>query len=535
MPRHRPQGAKGLQASAFQSRPRHRQRLPRRRQGAAGRSIAAQGSWPQSRPRHRRRDDPVPPRPPARILPPLAPPPAAPRAPEVAGVRLTPPRQGDLPPPRASPSAISPSSTSASPIGCCRKSPAARSPWCAAPDGSGRSEQASTRKHITQQFPATVQRVEVEEGGKKVLYGVIDSLAGLVVALVQMGALELQRRGLPRRSSSSAPTTPSSTSIPTPACPAGARRRGGARPARPPRRHRPAYLPQDHRRQGAPRRPCRFSAATPGTRSRTSPTPSPRPAATAQPDQATPAATPSRLPPPGAHLYRLLPAQRAAAPPPSPRLLLCRARPGRRRLDTPGLGRDRSGRRRARPTPSPSPHLRQPPRRSRRRPLGRPPRHPAVPHRRHQAPLGRRLLAATEDRRLAVTLARTFSATPRSGGRGDRGFGAPASARLHDVRLPPGADGALPWPARDEMPGSQGSQGSPGALGAMPARRRRRMTLHGGRRGARVRASCTRRAVAGNLDWGGYRTGPATGPRRRDFGGAARRAGGCWRCGVSPR
>jgi len=46
------------------------------------------------------------------------------------------------------------------------------------------------QKHLTDQFPAAVLRVAVEEGGKTVSYGAIDSLPGLI-SLVQMGALEL--------------------------------------------------------------------------------------------------------------------------------------------------------------------------------------------------------------------------------------------------------------------------------------------------------------------------------------------------------
>jgi bifunctional non-homologous end joining protein LigD len=46
------------------------------------------------------------------------------------------------------------------------------------------------QKHLTEQFPPSILRVELEEGGKMVTYGALDSPAGLV-ALVQMGALEL--------------------------------------------------------------------------------------------------------------------------------------------------------------------------------------------------------------------------------------------------------------------------------------------------------------------------------------------------------
>jgi bifunctional non-homologous end joining protein LigD len=53
------------------------------------------------------------------------------------------------------------------------------------------------QKHLTEQFPASVRRVAVEEGGKTVPYGAIDSLEGLV-ALVQMGVLELHIWGAHR-------------------------------------------------------------------------------------------------------------------------------------------------------------------------------------------------------------------------------------------------------------------------------------------------------------------------------------------------
>jgi bifunctional non-homologous end joining protein LigD len=56
------------------------------------------------------------------------------------------------------------------------------------PEGQGR--ECFYQKHVTDQFPPSVRRVPVEEGGKTVSYGAIDSLAGLV-SLVQMSVLEL--------------------------------------------------------------------------------------------------------------------------------------------------------------------------------------------------------------------------------------------------------------------------------------------------------------------------------------------------------
>jgi bifunctional non-homologous end joining protein LigD len=54
----------------------------------------------------------------------------------------------------------------------------------------GRMRQCFYQKHVTDQFPQSIRRVEVEEGGGKVPYGAIDSLEGLI-SLVQMGVLEL--------------------------------------------------------------------------------------------------------------------------------------------------------------------------------------------------------------------------------------------------------------------------------------------------------------------------------------------------------
>ncbi len=53
----------------------------------------------------------------------------------------------------------------------------------------GQAGQCFYQKHISDQFPASVNRVPIEEGGKTVLYPMVDSPAGLV-ALVQMGVLE---------------------------------------------------------------------------------------------------------------------------------------------------------------------------------------------------------------------------------------------------------------------------------------------------------------------------------------------------------
>jgi bifunctional non-homologous end joining protein LigD len=63
------------------------------------------------------------------------------------------------------------------------------------PEGQG--GECFYQKHLTDQFPAAVLRVAVEEGGKTVSYGAIDSLPGLI-SLVQMGALELHIWGAHR-------------------------------------------------------------------------------------------------------------------------------------------------------------------------------------------------------------------------------------------------------------------------------------------------------------------------------------------------
>jgi len=63
------------------------------------------------------------------------------------------------------------------------------------PEGQG--GECFYQKHLTDQFPDAVLRVAIEEGGKTVQYGAVDSLPGLV-SLVQMGALELHVWGAHR-------------------------------------------------------------------------------------------------------------------------------------------------------------------------------------------------------------------------------------------------------------------------------------------------------------------------------------------------
>jgi bifunctional non-homologous end joining protein LigD len=53
----------------------------------------------------------------------------------------------------------------------------------------GRQKQCFYQKHVTDQFPASVRRVEIKEGGKNVPYGAVRSMEGLL-SLVQMGVLE---------------------------------------------------------------------------------------------------------------------------------------------------------------------------------------------------------------------------------------------------------------------------------------------------------------------------------------------------------
>jgi bifunctional non-homologous end joining protein LigD len=61
----------------------------------------------------------------------------------------------------------------------------------------GQAGECFYQKHLTGQFPDAVLRVAIEEGGKTVQYGAVDSLPGLV-SLVQMGALELHVWGAHR-------------------------------------------------------------------------------------------------------------------------------------------------------------------------------------------------------------------------------------------------------------------------------------------------------------------------------------------------
>jgi bifunctional non-homologous end joining protein LigD len=55
---------------------------------------------------------------------------------------------------------------------------------------SGQGKQCFYQKHVSDQFPASVKRVKVEEGPDAEPYGAVDSLAGLVT-LAQMGVLEI--------------------------------------------------------------------------------------------------------------------------------------------------------------------------------------------------------------------------------------------------------------------------------------------------------------------------------------------------------
>lgn len=54
----------------------------------------------------------------------------------------------------------------------------------------GQSKQCFYQKHVNEQFPKSVYRVEVEEGKQTVPYGAVDSLEG-ILSMVQMGVLEL--------------------------------------------------------------------------------------------------------------------------------------------------------------------------------------------------------------------------------------------------------------------------------------------------------------------------------------------------------
>jgi bifunctional non-homologous end joining protein LigD len=54
----------------------------------------------------------------------------------------------------------------------------------------GQTGQCFFQKHVNDQFPKSVKRVEIEEGGATVLYGAVDSIEG-ILSLVQMGVLEI--------------------------------------------------------------------------------------------------------------------------------------------------------------------------------------------------------------------------------------------------------------------------------------------------------------------------------------------------------
>ncbi|HEV7505603.1 MAG TPA: DNA ligase D [Thermoanaerobaculia bacterium] len=58
----------------------------------------------------------------------------------------------------------------------------------------GQTGQCFFQKHVNDQFPKPVQRVEIEEGGTTVLYGAVSSLEG-ILSLVQMGVLEIHLWG----------------------------------------------------------------------------------------------------------------------------------------------------------------------------------------------------------------------------------------------------------------------------------------------------------------------------------------------------
>ncbi|HVT15294.1 MAG TPA: DNA ligase D [Thermoanaerobaculia bacterium] len=61
----------------------------------------------------------------------------------------------------------------------------------------GQAGECFYQKHMTSQFPSSIRRVDVEEEGKTVPYGAVDSLPGLI-GLVQMGVLELHVWGAHR-------------------------------------------------------------------------------------------------------------------------------------------------------------------------------------------------------------------------------------------------------------------------------------------------------------------------------------------------
>jgi bifunctional non-homologous end joining protein LigD len=59
---------------------------------------------------------------------------------------------------------------------------------------AGQTGQCFFQKHVNDQFPEAVKRVEIEEGGATVLYGAVDSIEG-ILSLVQMGVLEIHLWG----------------------------------------------------------------------------------------------------------------------------------------------------------------------------------------------------------------------------------------------------------------------------------------------------------------------------------------------------
>ena len=89
---------------------------------------------------------------------------------------------------RASPSAISPSSTSRSPSGSCPTSRAARRPSCAVPRAW--TKECFYQKHVGFGVPDAIRRVKIREKSKVGDYLVVDALPALV-SLVQIGILEI--------------------------------------------------------------------------------------------------------------------------------------------------------------------------------------------------------------------------------------------------------------------------------------------------------------------------------------------------------
>jgi bifunctional non-homologous end joining protein LigD len=61
----------------------------------------------------------------------------------------------------------------------------------------GRAKQCFYQKHVNEQFPASIQRIQVEEDGGEP-YGILDTPAGLL-SLVQMGVLEMHIWGATRK------------------------------------------------------------------------------------------------------------------------------------------------------------------------------------------------------------------------------------------------------------------------------------------------------------------------------------------------